>query len=118
MSTTLSSNTPQTTRTHAGPSFAESKPRPADHDDHLEDHYQDRAKVAADKGPPQPDFDAAERERQEKQSHTSSQDAAQYPEQIHAGRAGLGPEYGTKNHVVRAAFAPVMVDREHSIDRG
>jgi len=86
-------NTLQRERTHGGQGAAESKPAP-----HPSEHSTGPGgKIAADGGPPQPDWEKAEQERQERhRTGTGGQDSTKddYPEPIHAGAVGVGPEYG------------------------
>jgi len=89
-----STSTPN--REHAGATAAESKPRPSNgHDASIAPGVE---KVAAEGGPPEPDWDKAEKERQEKQQDEKQGGAkADYPLQTHAGAVGYGPDIAERD---------------------
>ena len=89
---------------HRGVAHAESKPykpdpqaEPINHDGSVPE------KIQVD-GPPQPDWDRAERERQERRSQQQKAEHdggnKDYPEQIHAGQVGVGPSIADRNRAV------------------
>ncbi|KAH7099961.1 hypothetical protein BKA62DRAFT_588854, partial [Auriculariales sp. MPI-PUGE-AT-0066] len=90
---------------HRGVAAAESKPYnpDAEHAGSRETHDGSvPEKVNAD-GPPQPDWDKANKERDErreaqKKAEEGGSGDKDYPEQIHAGKIGVGPSIADRNH--------------------